>query len=135
MRCYILRFYFQVESRTPMHCNGESPCSDQNVLRSHILIELYTSHLFYIHISNEWVINAFLPSIYRANIICIEKKTLLRTLDSFLHFISVGWCNIYIFLPTRCPFELIMIHAGLMWWGGGEAGRHTHILANWLFSK
>ena len=94
-----------------MHCNGESPCSDQNVLRSHILMKLSTSHLFYIHISNEWVINAFLP-----------KKTLLRALDSFLLFTSVGSCNIYIFLPTRCPFELIMIHAGLMWGGG----RPTH---------
>ena len=103
-----------------MYCNGESPCSDQNVLRFHILIKLCTSHLFYIHIANEWVINASLPSTYRTNIICIEKKTLLRTLDSFLHFISVGWCNIYIFLPTRCPFELIMIHAGLMWCAGGR---------------
>ena len=95
-----------------------SNCSDQSVLRFHILIKLCTSHLFYIHISNEWGINAFLPSTYRASIICIEKKTLLRTFDSFLHFISVGWCNIYIFLPTRCPFELIMIHAGLMWCAG-----------------
>ena len=104
-----------------MHCNGESPCPDQNVLRSQILIKLCISHLFHIHISNEWVINDFLPSTCRANIICIKRRHYSEPWVVFYIFIS-PWVHVIFTFSSRRGVPLSWLWYMLVWCGG----RPTH---------